>query len=221
MKLTQHLTESEDTVSSAASRFAQAKLKSGGNHINPGQGVVTVKALKFGTKPEFFNGTTFVAEFIVQSCEPYEGIQDENGKAKPAGNKPGTQVTWLKTMGDFEEMFWDDVYTFLVTLMGETEASIAASAADRAASIKKDPKMLRELELKIGTPVKGEWGPSEESALLFESAIDRNENPMKGVNIAYRTYEKTARKSGKKITLVAWDHIPQTPEEIAERAAKL
>lgn len=221
MKLTQHLTESEDTMSSAAARFAQAKMKSGGNHINPGHGVLTVRALKFGTKPEFFNGTTFVAEFVVQSSEGYEGILDEAGKAKLAGNKAGSQVSWLKTMGDFEEMFWDDVYTFIVTLLGETEASLEKSAADRAEAIKKDPKLLRDLELKIGIPVKGEWGPNEESALLFESVTDRNENPMKGINIAYNTYEKTARKSGKKITLVNWTHIPQTPEEIAERAAKL
>lgn len=211
-------------MTSAASRFATAKTRTGSSHINPGAGVLIIKSIKYGTAPEFSSGETFVVEAQVASCEPYKGLLDENGKEKPAGNPIGATIGWVKTVGNFvggDTMFWDDVYTFIMTALGENDSTLAAAAEETNQTIKKDPAVKRQLEEEIGGLVKGDWGANHQAALIFARATNRQDNPLAGTRIGYATYEKKSKSTGKLLTLVNWNHIEQTPEEIEASKALL
>lgn len=209
---------------SAAARFATAKTRAGSSHINPGAGVLIIQSIKFGTAPEFSSGTTFVVEGKVDSCEPYKGVLDAQGKEKQAGNVVGSVVGWVKTIGSFvgaDQMFWDDVRTFLMTALGETEDSLEEAAKETNEAIKKDPKLKRSLEEELGEIIKDEWTSVHQGALIFTRATNREENPLAGMKVGYSTYEKKSKKSGEMLTLVNWSHIEQTTEEIEANKKKI
>ncbi len=185
-------------VRSIAAQVASSKTGgSGGNWINPGKGILIITALKVGTTPEFFNGDTFVAELEVESCQGFEGNKDEKGNPKPVGNQVGSSVSYVEGLtGKWKELAFGRVRGFILTLMGESDESIAAAAVAQ----KKTP---------------GDFFMD-----AFLNLADRAKKPARGMRIAYSTVEKET-SAGNKITVPKWETITQTEAEIAAVCARL
>lgn len=198
------------SIKGIAKQVAQAKARGGGNFVNPGKGRLVVLALKDGTKPEFNSGDTFVAEFLVESCEGFTGMKDEAGKDKQAGNAIGSQVSYICQFNEFPETAFSNCKTLILALMGETDETLAAAAAETAKQLQSTDKL----------PAEG-WTADDEFAAAYDRLVDRKVNPARGMIIDYSTYEKQTRDSKKMITLPVWAHAGQTAEDIAAKRAKL
>lgn len=55
---------------------------------------------------------------------------------------------------------------------------------------------------------------------LVNQYLDES-NPSRGMRVKYSTYEAVSKKSGKKLTIPKFEHVPQTGEQIAKRRAEL
>jgi hypothetical protein len=210
-------------VRGIAKKIAEAKARGGGNFLNPGKGVLIVKALKDGTKPEFYAGETFVAELLVEKCEGFSGQLDEKGKEKPAGNAIGSTASYVQQFEEYPDTAFGNTKTFLLALLGETEESLAASAAENAKRYATDPAFKQQLDhfmLKTFSEVKP-WDADCEFAKAYETLVDRKTNPARGMRIGYSTYEKKTRESGKILTLPVWESFPQDEAQIRATRAQL
>lgn len=182
--------------SAIAQRVAAAKGTGGGNHINPGSGELVVLDLKEGNKPEFREGATFLAEMKVLSNEPYQAV-DLQGKPKPAGNAVGSIVSFVQQFDKFPDTAFDATQNFVLALCDETKESLAAAAAAEKKT------------------------PEGKLAELFDALVDRQKRLGRGMRIRFSTYERSTKAKDKILTLIKWEPVKQTQEEIAAYRAKL
>lgn len=204
-----------------AKQVAQAKARGGGSFVNPGEGELVVLALKDGTKPEFYSGDTFVAEFKVLSCSGFKGCLDAEGKEKPAGNAVGSPVSYICQFEDFPDTAFANCKTLILALMGESDESMAALAAATAAQLATDPVLKAACDKIMGEMGLTVWTADAEFAKAYEELVNRKTNPARGMRLKYSTYEKTTRDSKKIITLPVWQTVTQTGEEITALRHKL
>lgn len=197
-------------IKGIAKQIAQAKATGGGNFTNPGKGRLVVLALKDGGKPEFNSGNTFVAEMRVESCTGYQGMKDETGKEKTAGNQIGSTVSYICQFEEFPETAFSNCKKLVLALLGETEETLAAAAAETAKRLQAEGKL----------PAEG-WTADDEFEQAYNSLVDRKVNPARGMVIDYDTYEKETKKTKKIITLPKWSSVSQTEADIAAKRAQL
>lgn len=203
-------------IRSIAKRVAAARASGGGNFINPGEGELMVKILKDGSRPEFNDGDTFVAELLVLSNKGYEE-KDEKGQAKKVGNVVGSTISFIQQFEEFPDTAYGNTKAFLLALLGETEESLAQGAAESKAEFEK-AGTLAVMCAKFDVQ---DWNADAEFALAYDKVTNRKENPTRGMRVRYNTYEKTSKKSGKALTLINWEHVPQNVDQIAAARAKL
>ena len=185
-------------------RLNSTKTTGGGNYINPGEGILVLTALKAGGKPEYYNGDTAVGEFKVVTNTPYNGLKNEKGELKQEGNNVGSDVATIHQLED--NPAWPNLLNMLRGIFGPDmePAGIAKSAAEYKAAARL-----------------AEWTDEDEFGRLFEYLTGKDQ-PAKGTLVAYSTYERRAKGSGRSLTLIKWSHITgQTDEQIAARRAQL
>lgn len=196
-------------VSVIARKIAAGKARSGGDFLNPGKGEIEIVALKDGDKPEFRDGATFVAEAVMIECEGFKGMLNAQGKEKPAGNPVGGPITFLQQFDEYPDTAYDNVKSFILTLLDETDESLEAAAAEKR---KSNPALQGS---------NGAWSGQDEFATAYDSLVNRQTNPARGMRIRYSTYEYKAKESGNILTLPRWESVKQTEAEIqARRAAR-
>jgi len=187
-------------------RLNSTKATGGGNYINAGEGILVLTALKAGGKPEYYNGDTAVGEFKVVANTPYTGLKNEKGELKQAGNQVGSDVATIHQLEDNPDVAWPNLLNMLRGIFGPDmePAGIAKSAAEYKTAAKL-----------------AEWSDEAEFGRLFEYLTGKDQ-PAKGTLVAYSTYERQAKGSGRSLTLIKWSHIAnQTDEQIAARRAQL
>lgn len=212
-------------IKGIASRVAAANSRGGGNWINPGEGELVVLALKDGDKKDGFNaGATFVAEMRVERCNGFAGCKDVQGKDKPAGNPVGSVASYICQFDEYPDTAFTNCKTFLLSLMGETEASLAEAAANTAKLIAAsdcEAGLKAQCAAILAEQQKQAWDADCEFAKAYEVCVDQKRSPARGMRIKYSTYEKSNRAKDNIMTLVRWEAVKQTGEEIAAKRAEL
>lgn len=205
-----------------AAKVAAAKARGGGNWINPGEGELVVLALKDGTKPEFHEGDTFVAEMRVESCKGFPGLKKKDGEDKPAGNQAGSVVSYVQQFTEYPDTAFSNTKTFLLALMGESDETLAEAAIATAKALAAGDAELK----KICDPIMEQcavsaWTADCEFAKSYETLVDRKVNPARGMRLRYSTYEKDTKDSKTTLTLARWETVKQTMEEVKAKRAQL
>ncbi len=201
-----------------AAKVAGSTSRGGGNWLTDGAGILIVQALKFGTRPKFYNGDTFVAELVVESSQSYA---DSAIKANP----PGSVVSFIQQFEEFPQTAFSNTRGFLMSLCGETDASLeedARATADRLAS---DPAFKAQVtsyfkENPSAVDPKT-WDAHKQFTLGFARLTDEKDNPARGMRIAYKTYHSKPTAKGNILTLPSWTTIQQDAAAIAAVRAKL
>lgn len=214
--------------SAIANRIAKAATRgNGGSWINPGIGELTVLALKDGTRPEFDDGDTFVAELLVDKCDGIAGMKDKEGNLKPAGNPVGSQVSFVQQFEvKYPSIPLGEVRAFLLNLLGITDADLVADAEkEKARRIAAGEPLEKKsmVDAKTGQTVQlpDDYDAEDEFAELYMDATDRTAKPCRGQRIGYSTTEKTTKETKMILTLPIWKPIAQTPEEVAANRARV
>lgn len=188
-------------------RLATTRSSGGGNFINPGKGILCVGAIKAGTKPDFYNGDTAVGEFVVVENEGFTGVLDESGKAKASGNALGSAVAVVHQLEEQPDTAWPNLLSMLQGILG-SDATPEGIEASAAAYRKETGKTA------------AEWTSEDEFGKLFDH-ITGKDNPLRGMIVGYSTFEKETKKTKKKITLIKWEPIDDTQENVDRRRAQL
>lgn len=205
-----------------ASKVAAAKARGGGNFVNPGEGELVVLAMKDGSKPEFHEGDTFVAELKVESCRGFEGMKRKDGTLKTAGNSVGSAVSYICQFDVYEDTAFSNCKTFILALMGETDESLAEAAAQTAKQLAGGDAALKAIcdpiMQQVGVP---SWNADCEFSKSYEALVDRKTNPARGMRIKYSTYEKETKNGQTILTLPRWETVKQTHEDVKAKRAQL
>lgn len=205
-----------------AAKVAAAKARGGGSFLNPGEGELVVLALKDGTKPEFHEGDTFVAELRVEQCNGFEGVKSKDGKDKPAGNPIGSVVSYVQQLEVFPDVAFTNTKTFILALMGENDETLAEAAAETAKQLATGDAALKAIcDPIMAQSSASSWNADCEFAKAYEALVDRKTNPARGMRIKYSTYEKDTRDKLTALTLPRFEAVKQTSDEIKARRAIL
>lgn len=192
-------------VRDIAKKIAASRAAGGGNYLKDGKGICIVKALK---QENLYKGETFIAELLVETSESIPGLM-ENGQPVTA-NSPGSTFAFIQQFEEFPDVAFGNTKAFILTLMGESDESLVAAAAEIKAS-----------RQKAGTLAKGEdYTADDEFAAAYER-LTGPQQPGRGMRISFETYRRVTKKSGKSLVLPHWEHVPQTVEQIAATRAKL
>lgn len=193
-------------VKDLAKKIATSRSSSGGNHLKDGRGVCIVKALKHES---LYKGETFIAELQVESSESVPEARDASG-AQIQANAPGSSFSFIQQFDEYPDTAFGNTKSFILTLMGETEESLARSAAATKAELVKAGK------LKAGE----DYTADDEFAASYERLVG-SAQPARGMRIRFETFRKLSKKSGILLVLPRWETVPQTVEQIAATRAAM
>lgn len=189
-----------------AKKIAASRGSSGGNHLRDGRGVCIVKALK---QESLYKGETFIAELMVESSESLAEARDASG-APIQANAPGSSFSFIQQFEEYPETAFGNTKSFILTLMGETEESLAVSAAATKAE-----------KIKAGELAAGQDHTADDEFVAAYERLIGAAQPARGMRIRYETFRKLAKKSGISLVLPRWETVPQTVESIAATRAKM